>query len=200
MEALWRFDHEIHRTNGRGLARHERGTFGARSLDDGENIGDLDDELPNHLNVEQEAEYEKIMAKMFQEARTPLYEGCSTSCLTTSLLLLNLITTHGVNNTFANELFTLLRCDLFLKDNTLPKSMYQSKKVVWRLGLSYNSIHAYYNGCVMFRRELSNATACPNCKRSQFVERLARVLRKVHWHFPLIPHLKHISLEENWVL
>jgi hypothetical protein len=36
-----------------------------------------------------------------------------------------------VNNTFANELFTLLKCDLFLKDNTLPKSMYQAKKVVW---------------------------------------------------------------------
>jgi hypothetical protein len=30
-----------------------------------------------------------------------------------------------------------------LKDNTLPKSMYQAKKVVWWLGLSYNSIHAW---------------------------------------------------------
>jgi len=52
MEALGRFDHEIHQTNGRGLARHERGTFGDGSPDDGEDIGDLDDKLPNHLNVE----------------------------------------------------------------------------------------------------------------------------------------------------
>ncbi len=32
---------------------------------DGENIRDTDDELPNHLDVEQEAKYEKTMAKMF---------------------------------------------------------------------------------------------------------------------------------------
>jgi len=90
----------------------------------------LDDELPNHLDVEQEAKYEKTMVEMFHEAHTPLYAGCSTSYLATILLLLNLIITHGVSNTFVNELFTLLKCDLFLKDNTLPKSMYQAKKVV----------------------------------------------------------------------
>ncbi|CAM6026736.1 unnamed protein product [Sphagnum balticum] len=139
VEALGRFDHEIHRTNGRGLARHERGTFGDGSSDDGEknvesrngeDIGDLDDELPNHLDVEQEAKYEKTMVEMFQEVRTPLYVKCLTSHPATILLLLNLITTHGVSKTFANELFTLLKCDLFLKYNTLPKSMYQAKKVI----------------------------------------------------------------------
>jgi hypothetical protein len=36
MEALGRSDHEIHQTNGRGLARHERGTFGDGSAGDGE--------------------------------------------------------------------------------------------------------------------------------------------------------------------
>ncbi len=87
MEALGRFDNEIHRTNGRGLTRHERGTFGDGSLDDGENnaesrdgedIGDLDDELPNHPNVEQEAKYENTMAEMFEEVHTPLYARCPT--------------------------------------------------------------------------------------------------------------------------
>jgi len=36
MEALGRSDHEIHQTNGRGLARHERGAFGDGSAGDGE--------------------------------------------------------------------------------------------------------------------------------------------------------------------
>jgi hypothetical protein len=70
------------------------------------------------------------MAEMFHEAHTPLYVGCPTSRPATILLLLNLIITHGVGNTFVSELLTLLKCDLFLKDNTLPKSMYQAKKVV----------------------------------------------------------------------
>jgi hypothetical protein len=88
MEALRRFDHEIHRTNGRGLARHERGTFGDGSSNygennaksrDGEDIGDLDDEIPNRPNVEQEAKYENRMVEMFQEAHTPLYARCPTN-------------------------------------------------------------------------------------------------------------------------
>jgi hypothetical protein len=54
---------------------------------------------------------------------------------------------HGVSNAFVHELFSLLKIDLFLKDNTLPKSLYEAKRVVQRLGLSYNSIHASYNGC-----------------------------------------------------
>jgi hypothetical protein len=62
------------------------------------------------------------MFEMFQEVRTPLYEGCPTNRLIAMLLLLNTITTHGVSNIFANEPFTLFKSNLFLKDNTMPKS------------------------------------------------------------------------------
>lgn len=50
-----------------------------------------------------------------------------------------------------DEIFTLLQVDLFPKDNTLPKSLYQAKNIVRRLGFTYKSIHACYNGCVLFR-------------------------------------------------
>ncbi len=195
MEAFGRFD-ALHWMNGRNLARHERGTHGNGSANDGFNNADrhdgfdnadrhdgfnsvhrhdgfnnadrhdgfnsvdhhdqfnnvdhhdgednvdMDDEILNKWDVEQEEKYDKTMVEMFQEAHTPLYQGCSTIRLATILLLLNLITTHGVNNTFLNKIFTLLRIELFPKDNTLPKSMYQVKRVVRELGLSYNSIHA----------------------------------------------------------
>jgi hypothetical protein len=71
------------------------------------------------------------MAKMFKEAQRPLYEGCPTNHLTAILLLFNLVTTCGVSNTFVDELFTLLRVDLFPKDNTLPRSLYFAKRVVF---------------------------------------------------------------------
>jgi hypothetical protein len=89
----------------------------------------LDDDLPN-LELEQE-NYKTIMAKMFKEAWKLLYEGCPISRLIAILLLLNLVTTHGVNNTFVDELFTLLRVDLFPKDNTFSKSLYFAKRVVF---------------------------------------------------------------------
>jgi hypothetical protein len=35
-----------------------------------------------------------------------------------------------VSNTFADELFALLKIDLFPKANTLPKSMYHAKRLI----------------------------------------------------------------------
>jgi hypothetical protein len=64
------------------------------------------------------------MSKLFHKACIPLYEVCPTNCLDGIILLFNLITTHGVSNTFVDEFFPLLKFDLFPKDNTLPKSMY----------------------------------------------------------------------------
>ncbi len=43
---------------------------------------------------------------------------------------------------------------------------------------------------VLFRKESSNAIACPKCKRSHFIEGSDCVPYKVLWQFPLIPHLK----------
>jgi hypothetical protein len=55
---------------------------------------------------------------------------------------------------FVDELFSLLKFNLSLKVNTLPKSLYEVRIVVKRLGLSYNSIHACYNRCFLFRGEM----------------------------------------------
>jgi hypothetical protein len=65
---------------------------------------------------------------MFQDAQTLLYEGSPTSHLATIFMLFNLLITHGVSNAFANELFTLLKVDLFPKENFLPKSLYHIKR------------------------------------------------------------------------
>jgi hypothetical protein len=126
-----------------------------------------------------EVDHERTKVKMYKKAQTPLYEGCPNSRLASILLLLNLVTTHGVSNTFVDELFTILWVDLFPKDNTPPKSLYQAKNIVQWLRLTYNSIHVYYNGCLLFKGELNEARACPKCQRSRFVERSNNVPYKV---------------------
>ncbi len=117
-----------------------------------------------------------------------MYEGCPISRLTTILLLFNLSSTHGVTNMFVDELFSLLRLHLFPRDNNFPTSLYEAKSIVKWLGLSYNSIHACYNGCVLSRGKLKGATTCPKCKR--FVERSDTMPCKVFHHFLLFARLK----------
>jgi hypothetical protein len=67
---------------------------------------------------------------MFQETQTPFYKICLISHLIAILLLMNLVITYGVTNVFVDELFTLMKVDLFSKDNNLPKSLYHVKRVV----------------------------------------------------------------------
>jgi formate/nitrite transporter FocA (FNT family) len=49
------------------------------------------------------------MEALFAKASTPFYEGFLCNMLVTMLLLLNLGTTHGIANTFMNELFSFLQ-------------------------------------------------------------------------------------------
>jgi len=135
-----------------------------------------------------EGDHEKAEVEMLKEAQTSLYEGFPISYLASILLMLNLVCTHGVRNAFMDELFTLLKVDLFFKDNTLLKLSYQAETIDQLLRLSYHAIHACYNSCIFkFKRGLSKAKACPKCQRSRFVEGSNIVPCKLLHHFPLIP-------------
>jgi hypothetical protein len=50
------------------------------------------------------------------------------------------------------------------KDNELPTSTYEAKKIVCPLGLEVQKIHACPNDCILYRgEEYENLNACPVC-------------------------------------
>lgn len=79
---------------------------------------------------------------LLRDAKTPLYVGSSSNRLTSTLMLLVCCTTFGVPNKFVDELLKLLRETILPKGNTLPKTFYEAKCMLMKLGLSYDSIHA----------------------------------------------------------
>lgn len=70
--------------------------------------------------------------------------------LASTLLLMNVCMMHGVSNKFVDELLALLHKHLSPKDNYLPPNMYAAKTLINNVGLDYNNIHAFVNGCVLF--------------------------------------------------
>jgi hypothetical protein len=81
-----------------------------------------------------------FMEELLTKAKTPFYDGCSTSMLVATLLLLNLNTVHVVSNTCMDELFSLLWRVLLPKDNKMPTTSYEAHKLIKSLGLTYDSI------------------------------------------------------------
>ena len=132
-----------------------------------------------------------LMEELLLHAQTPLFAGATTSRLVSTLLLLNCFAVFGVSNAFADELLQLLHI-LLPSDNYLPRSHYEARKYVVKLGLSYNNIHACRNGCCLFRKELQDAQSCPKCNVPRYKSESSRIPCKILRHFPLIPRLKRM--------
>ena len=126
-------------------------------------------------------------------ATLPLYEGSMLSMLCATSLIVNCCKTHGVSNTFMNELFMLLSMSILPIGNCLPKTEYEASKILRRLGLAYNMIHACPNGCCLFKGDLDEADKCPVCKCDRYrMCGRSRVPTLILRHFPLIPRLQRM--------
>ena len=126
-------------------------------------------------------------------ATLPLYEGSTLSMLCATLLIVNCCKTHGVSNSFMNELLMLLSMSILPQGNCLPKTEYEASKILRRLGLAYNMIHACPKGCCLFKGELQDAEKCPVCDHDRFkMCGRSRVPCLILRHFPLIPQLQRM--------
>ncbi|KAL6286413.1 hypothetical protein ACE6H2_010803 [Prunus campanulata] len=75
--------------------------------------------------------------------------------------------------------------------------MYEAKKTLCALGLSYEKINACPNDCILYRKEYEDSTNCPTCGISRGKETKDGFLKegvaaKVLWYFPPIPRLKRL--------
>ena len=126
-------------------------------------------------------------------ATLPLYEGSTLSMLCATLLLVNCCKTHGVSNSFMNELLMLLSTSILPQGNCLPKTEYEASKILRRLGLAYNMINACPKGCCLFKGDLEDADKCPVCDHDRYrMCGRSRVPTLVLCHFPLIPQLQRM--------
>jgi hypothetical protein len=86
------------------------------------------------------------------------------------------------------------------KGHILPKNMYESQKLLRALKMPYEPIHACEHRCILFREEHAEATHCPKCGSSRFVEQhhgdgrieQLSIPVKILRYLPVIPRLPTI--------
>ncbi|KAL0553497.1 hypothetical protein IC582_007392 [Cucumis melo] len=104
---------------------------------------------------------------MFNDAKKPLYPGCKKfTKLSVLVRLYNLKARYGWSNTSFSKLLSIIS-DLLLDNNEIPTSLYEAKKTLGALGLSYQKIDACPNDCCLYRKEYANSTKCPKCGLSR---------------------------------
>jgi hypothetical protein len=109
---------------------------------------------------------------------------------------------EGLSNSGFEKLLKMMR-NMLPKDNELPTSIYEAKKIVCPLGLELQKIYACPNDYILYRGDYENLTECPICTALRYKIRgddpgdvegeppRKRVPAKMMWYAPIIPRLKH---------
>jgi hypothetical protein len=96
---------------------------------------------------------------------------------------------------------------LLPEGHILPKSMYESQKLLCALKMPYEQIHACLKGCILFRKEHEHAKFCPKCKSSRYLEvdsddsqkRQPTIPMKILWYLPFLLRIQRLYITEESV-
>ena len=106
---------------------------------------------------------------------------------------MNMANLYGVSHTFMDKLFSFLASDLLPQSNCLPKNTYETKKMIMKMDLEHESIHCCPHGHVLYKGiEFQDATECPTCGLSRYIDGSDQIPRKVLRYFSIIPHLQQL--------
>ncbi|XP_058741920.1 uncharacterized protein LOC131614337 [Vicia villosa] len=106
--------------------------------------------------------------QLVKENEEKLYPNCKKySKLSFMVHLYHLKCLHGWSDKSFSMLLDLLR-DAFPEENVLPKSYYETKKMISGLGLGYEKIHACPNDCILYRDKYVKDQVCPKCGTSRW--------------------------------
>jgi hypothetical protein len=112
----------------------------------------------------------KALYDMFDVAQKPLHCQTKVSQLDTIGRVMAFKSQYNMSRDAFDGLLTIIG-SLLPEDHVLPKSMYEAKKLLCALKMTYDAArHAYPKGCVLFSKEYAEAKYCLKCKSYKFME------------------------------
>ena len=146
----------------------------------------------------------KAFYDMFDAAQKPLHGKTKVSQLDAIGRIMAFKSQYSMSRDAFDGLLTVIG-SLLPEDHVLPKSMYEAQKLLRALKMTYEQIHACPKGCVLFRKEHTEAKYCPKCKSSRFMEvdsgdgqkRQLDIPVTILRHLPFIPRIQRLYMTEE---
>jgi hypothetical protein len=111
----------------------------------------------------------KAFYDMFDATQKPLHGQTKVSRLDAIGRVMAFKSQYNMSRDAFDGLLTVIG-SLLPEDHVLPKSMYEAQKLLRALKMTYEQIHACPKGCVLFRKEYTEAKYCLKCKLFRFME------------------------------
>ncbi|KAK3013715.1 hypothetical protein RJ639_009806 [Escallonia herrerae] len=110
----------------------------------------------------------KMFFNLIKKAKKELYPGCKKySTLSFLILLLNIKCLSAMSDKVFTILLNLLK-DAFPRGKTLPKSLYEARKIIGNLGLDYKKIHACPNDSMIYWKDTAYERKCIHCHTPRY--------------------------------
>lgn len=106
---------------------------------------------------------------MLASSKKPLYKGAKISQLDAISQLVAIKAEYGCSRA-CFEAFLGVWGNSLPEDHELPKSMYETKKIMKALSMDYEKIHVCPKNCLLFRNEYANDKYCRECGSSRYIE------------------------------
>ena len=154
-----------------------------------------DDEIIDFDNLseeEDESDRSTLLEALLRESIEPLFPGSRNSRLQFSVILMSLCTLFSVSHHCLDEILTFLKHDVLPADNNCPKSSYEMKAMLLKLGLSHETIHCCDCGRTLYWRENANLLECPKCNKSRYIAGSNTVPVRALRYFSLIKRLRRM--------
>ena len=113
--------------------------------------------------------------------------------------LLHLKLVNGWSNKSFDMLLQFLK-EILPSDAHVPKSYFESKKIIRDLGMKYKKIDVCKNDCVLFWNDLKDTEDCPICRLHRFQfndQEEKKIPQKILCYFPLKPRLQRLFMTKQ---
>ena len=161
-------------------------------------VDELFDEAVNHggvdymerKNAEAEDQWnEENFAYLVRKSTEKVFGGSSQNRLQCTIVLFSLCSLYSVPNTFMDALFTWIAGDLLPTSNCFPRTSYEVKSMLMRLGLEHRQVHCCPDGHVLFEGVNEELTECPTCRAPHYIPGSNSIPQRVARYFDVIQHL-----------
>jgi len=148
----------------------------------------------------------KAFYDMMESAQKPLHDRTTVSQLDAIGRVMGFKSQFSLGRETYDGMLALIG-SLLPEGHILPKSMYESQKVLRALKMPYDQIDACPKGCVLFRKDHKDAKYCPKCESSRYLEvdsgdgqkRQLSIPLKVLRYLPFLPRMQRLYMTEESV-
>jgi hypothetical protein len=106
---------------------------------------------------------EANLENLIRESTEGVYEGSTQNRLQCAIVLFSLCTLYSVPHTFLDALLTWIAGDLLPTSNRFPRTAYEVKSLLMKLGLKHEQVHCCPDGHVLYKGVNEDLEECPIC-------------------------------------